>query len=111
MRQSGILAAMCLYALDNNVDRLADDHALAARIAGALKGYAGVDQVLPADTNIVIFDVAETAPTAAEIVESLEKDGIQADAFGERRIRLVTHLDVDEGAGDALCAGLSALLS
>ena len=111
MRQSGILAAMCLYALDNNVDRLADDHALAARIAGALKGYSGVDTVLPVDTNIVIFDVSETAPTAAEIVASLEKDGIQAGAFGERRIRLVTHLDVDEGAGDALCAGLSALLS
>ncbi len=111
MRQSGIVAAMCLYALDNNVERLADDHELAARIAKTLTTFAQVDRVLPADTNIVIFDVADTAPMASEIVESLEKDGILAGAFGDRRIRLVTHLDVDEDAGDALCNSLTALLS
>ena len=110
MRQSGILAAMCLYALDYNVERLADDHALAARIAEMLDGFRKVDRVLPADTNIVIFDLSETAPSAAEVVASLEKDGIQAGAFGDRRIRLVTHLDVDEAAGDALCGSLSGLL-
>jgi threonine aldolase len=111
MRQSGILAAMCLYALDNNVDRLAKDHALAARIAAELRKFGGVGTILPVDTNILIFDVTETAPSAAEIVASLERDGIQAGAFGERRIRLVPHLDVDERAGDALCASLSRLLS
>ena len=111
MRQSGILAAMCLYALDHNVERLADDHALAARIAETLDGFRKVDRVLPADTNIVIFDLSETAPSAAEVVASLEKDGIQAGAFGDRRIRLVTHLDVDAAAGDALCGSLSGLLS
>ena len=110
MRQSGILAAMCLYALDYNVERLADDHALAARIAEMLDGFRKVDRVLPADTNIVIFDLCETALSAAEVVASLEKDGIQAGAFGDRRIRLVTHLDVDEAAGDALCGSLSGLL-
>ena len=110
MRQSGILAAMCLYALDYNVERLADDHALAARIAEMLDGFRKVDRVLPADTNIVIFDLCESALSAAEVVASLEKDGIQAGAFGDRRIRLVTHLDVDEAAGDALCDSLSGLL-
>ena len=110
MRQSGILAAMCLYALDYNVERLADDHALAARIAEMLDGFRKVDRVLPADTNIVIFDLCESALSAAEVVASLEKDGIQAGAFGDRRIRLVTHLDVDEAAGDALCGSLSGLL-
>lgn len=110
MRQSGILAAMCLYALDHNVDRLAEDHARAARIAETLAGLAGVDQVLPADTNIVIFDLAENAPTAPDLVALLEADGILAGAFGARRIRLVTHLDVDDAATDALCGSLSAHL-
>ncbi len=111
MRQSGILAAMCLYGLDNNVERLAEDHDLAARIAEALATFDHVDRILPVDTNIIIFDVSEGAPTAPEIVASLEQDGILAGAFGERRIRLVTHLDVDKNAGDVLCKSLAALLS
>lgn len=111
MRQSGILAAMCLFALDNHVDRLAEDHELAARIAGELASFDLVDRVLPVETNIVIFDVSDIAPTAPEVVASLEKDGILAGAFGERRIRLVTHLDVNEIAGDALCKSLAVLLS
>lgn len=111
MRQSGILAAMCLYALDHNVERLAEDHALAARIAGELATFDLVDHVLPVETNIIIFDVSDAAPTAPEIVSSLEKSGILAGAFGERRIRLVTHLDVDGAAGDALCKSLSRILS
>jgi len=111
MRQSGIVASMCLYALDNNVDRLADDHALADRISAEVGAFAGVERVLPVGTNIVIFDLAESAPTAASIVDTLDNAGVQIGAFGERRIRVVTHLDVDEASGDALCGALGALLS
>ena len=111
MRQSGVLAAMCLYALDNNVEGLAQDHALASRIATELETLGRVERVLPVDTNIVIFDLSQTAPTAAAVVESLANDDIRVGAFGERRIRVVTHLDVDEVAGDALAVRLAALLS
>ncbi len=106
MRQSGIIAATCLYALDHHVDRLADDHALAARIGGALESLPRVDRVLPVDTNIVIFDIAAEGPTAAALVDRLAEDGCVIGAFGERRVRIVTHLDVDDTAGEALCAAL-----
>ena len=106
MRQSGIIAAACLYALDHHVDRLAGDHALAARIGGVLESLPRVDQVLPVDTNIVIFDISAEGPTAAELVDRLAEDGCIIGAFAERRVRIVTHLDVDAAAGDALCAAL-----
>ncbi|MEM9684440.1 MAG: threonine aldolase family protein [Pseudomonadota bacterium] len=107
MRQSGVLAAMCLYALDHNVERLADDHALAKSIAERLETLPKVETVLPVDTNIVIFDLAENAPSAPDLVRLCAEEGIVMGAFGDRRIRIVTHLDVDGRAGDALCAALS----
>ncbi len=110
MRQSGIVASMCLYALDNHVERLADDHALAADLATRIGEMALVDRVLPVETNIVIFDLADLAPTAAQLVASLEADNLRIGAFGERRIRIVTHLDVDAVAGDHLVDRLSRYL-
>lgn len=106
MRQSGVLAAMCLYALDHNVDRLANDHKLAKHIGGQLQQLAKVDCVLPVETNIVIFDVTNDAPSAGELVQLCENDGVKIGAFGPQRVRIVTHLDVDQRAGDALCASL-----
>ena len=106
MRQSGLIAAACLYALDNHVDRLADDHALAGRIGGVLDSLPGAAEVLPVETNIVIFDLVEGALNAAELSKRLAEDGCIVGAFGERRVRIVTHLDVDDTAGDALCASL-----
>lgn len=110
MRQSGILAAMCSFALDHHVARLAEDHALAAQIAKRLARFQGVTQILPVMTNIVIFDVAKAGPTAAEIASSLKAKGILVGAFGEFRLRIVTHLDVDSAAGESLCDALSELL-
>jgi len=107
MRQSGVLAAMCLYALDHNVERLADDHKLAKSIAGKVQLLAKVDCVLPVNTNIVIFDVADDAPSASELVRLCEGDDIKIGAFGARRIRIVTHLDVDQNAGATLCEVLA----
>ncbi|MEM1267026.1 MAG: threonine aldolase family protein [Pseudomonadota bacterium] len=68
LRQSGIVASMCLYALDNHVERLAEDHALAAHLGSEIGARAEVASVLPVETNIVIFDLAETAPPAATVV-------------------------------------------
>jgi len=106
MRQSGVLAAMCLHALDHHVERLAEDHALAVRISERVGQMPKVVRVLPVQTNIIIFDLAPDAPTAAEVVQACREDGIIIGAFGERRIRAVTHLDVDDRAADALCQSL-----
>jgi threonine aldolase len=111
MRQSGVLAAMCLHALDHNVARLADDHALAQTIARDLGTMGKVAEIRPVDTNIVIFDLAAHSPTAAELVALLERDGIRIGAFAERRVRIVTHLDVGPEAGEALCASLARHLA
>jgi threonine aldolase len=110
MRQSGVLAAMCLHALDHHVERLADDHALAARIAERISQMPKVARVLPVQTNIIIFDLTPDAPTAAEVVQACREDGVIIGAFGERRIRAVTHLDVDDVAADALCRSLARRL-
>ncbi|MGF1648862.1 MAG: threonine aldolase family protein [Hyphomicrobiaceae bacterium] len=109
MRQSGIAAAMCLHALDHHVERLADDHARAHRIACALEGFRDVAQVLPTETNIVIFDTAPAVP-AAKVVAVAEAHGVRILALGPHRIRIVTHLDVDDSAEAAVIAALAAAL-
>ncbi|MCP5366176.1 MAG: DegT/DnrJ/EryC1/StrS family aminotransferase [Hyphomicrobiales bacterium] len=110
LRQSGVLAAMCLYALDHNVDRLAEDNALAAHIGQGIGELPLVAGVLPVDSNIVIFDIAPEGPTAAALAEALAAEGILICEFGERRVRVVTHLDVDGADGDRLVDALSAHL-
>ena len=110
LRQSGFMAAPCLYALDHNVERLADDHRRAGQIAATLKDLELVEKVLPAETNIVIFDTTQDGPTAAELVSELLSRGILVGAFGERRIRIVTHIGVDQSDTDRLCDELKTLL-
>jgi threonine aldolase len=100
MRQAGILAAAGLYALDHNVDRLAEDHANAARLAAGLRdaGYT----VWPVETNIVIFEVPGDA---GEWCAALERQGVRMGATGPSTVRAVTHLDVDaDGISRALQA-------
>jgi len=111
MRQSGVIAAMCLYALDHNVERLADDNALAASIAEQLQQLDLVEGVLPADSNIVIFDLAPDGPDAATLVGLVREDGIAIGALDRRRVRIVTHLDVGQAAGRALMDSLTKHLS
>jgi len=111
LRQSGIVTAMCHYALDHNVDRLADDHALAASIADRIARLPGIRRVLPVQTNIIIFDLQPGALAAPELADRLRADGVLVGAFGADRIRAVTHLGVNPESGDALCAGLARHLS
>ena len=96
MRQSGILAAAGLYALDHNLARLAEDHANARLIAERLAGLRGVDlDLATVQTNIVIFHMAEDAPDAATIVARAKEPGVLVSALGARTVRAVTHLDVE----------------
>jgi threonine aldolase len=91
MRQAGFLAAAGIYALDHHVERLKIDHAHTRIIANELMKCAWVTNVLPVETNIILFD---TQPEAAIIVEKLAKKGIKASATAKNRIRFVFHLDV-----------------
>jgi threonine aldolase len=95
MRQAGILAAAGLYALDHNIERLAEDHASARLIAERLAGLSGVVLDLgTVETNIVIFRTAVGAPDAASVVARARDRGVLVSAFGPRTLRAVTHLDV-----------------
>ena len=106
LRQSGYVAATGLYALDNHIERLAEDHRLAASIGERLKAMPNVRHVLPVETNIVIFDIAETGPTASQVVERLLANGVRTGVFGPRTIRIVSHLGVDQASTDLLCRHL-----
>ena len=110
MRQSGVIASYCLYALENNVERLAEDHALASRISESLQVLSGIANLLPVETNIIIADLAADAPSAEQLVSKLRKESIHIGAFGEKRIRIVTHLDVNAQAADSLITALSNYL-
>ncbi|MBX6374573.1 MAG: aminotransferase class I/II-fold pyridoxal phosphate-dependent enzyme [Acetobacteraceae bacterium] len=92
MRQAGICAAACLYALDHHVDRLAEDHANAKAFARGLRQIPGIEVVEP-DTNLVYFDPSGAGMSAAELVRALRMHGIQISLLGGR-IRGCTHLDV-----------------
>jgi threonine aldolase len=93
MRQAGLLAAAASYALEHQVARLADDHALAQRLADGLAGLPGL-VVEPPQTNILFVDlVGEARARSAELIAFLAARGVRA--TGLYRLRFVTHLDVD----------------
>lgn len=94
MRQAGYLAAAGLYALDNNIERLEDDHLHAKILGEALAGKDFSGAILPVETNIVIFEVNGRF-TPKELVTALQAQGILSIAISATQVRLVTHLDVD----------------
>ncbi|RFZ84612.1 aminotransferase class I/II-fold pyridoxal phosphate-dependent enzyme [Mucilaginibacter terrenus] len=91
MRQAGFLAAAAIYALDHHVERLKIDHKHAQIIGEELSKQSWVTNVVPVETNIVLFD---TAAPAEGILAKLEAKGIKANTTDTHRIRFVTHLDV-----------------
>jgi len=95
MRQAGILAAACLYAVDHHVERLAEDHANAKRLANAIAEIPGfgLDPGI-VETNIIIFDVEPRLGTAADIVARLNQVGVKMLAVAPQQVRALTHLDV-----------------
>jgi threonine aldolase len=93
MRQSGILTAAGLWALDHNLGRLAEDHANAKRLASGLAGHPAVRPLAP-DTNIVMLDLVRD--TADAVIPRLAERGVLVTAFGPKRLRAITHLDVSD---------------
>ncbi len=95
MRQAGILAAACLYALEHNVERLAEDHAHAAVLARGLAEIEGVTLDPPeVDTNMVFARVDGLGLTPAQFCAGLLERGVRMGAYAGGRVRAVTHLDV-----------------
>lgn len=92
MRQAGFLAAAGIYALDNNVTRLKEDHSRAKKLGEVLSSLSYVDHVVPVETNIVIFTLNDKMK-GEDFVQKLAAENIKIVAFGKQTIRIVTHLD------------------
>ncbi|RZI71587.1 MAG: low-specificity L-threonine aldolase [Variovorax sp.] len=109
MRQAGLLAAAASHALDHHIDRLADDQALAQRLAAGLGGIEGLVVERP-HTNIVFVDLTGAAQArSAELIAHLNAEGILA--TGLYRLRFVTHLDVDAAGVDRAVGAIRAFFN
>lgn len=95
MRQSGYLAAAGIYALNNNIDRLKEDHKNAREIAKMISNLPFVDKVEPVDTNIIIFSLAKGMDVKSYL-HKFNEQGILALGFGGNSIRMVTHLEITD---------------
>jgi len=111
MRQVGILAAAGLFALDHHVERLADDHARAQRLAFALaEAVDGVVVPEHVETNIVVLDLSSTPWTAAALAAAARVEGVLVSDLGPTFARLVTHLDIDDDDAAQAAEVLTGLL-
>jgi threonine aldolase len=109
MRQSGILAAAALHGLDVHLPRMHEDHARAKTLAKRIEKVGGV-KVVPPDTNIVMIDLV-AGQTSAQVAARAESKGLLVTEWHDTRVRVVTHLDVDDAgiakAGDILAEALA----
>jgi threonine aldolase len=108
MRQSGFLAAAAIYAIKNNVNRLKEDHRRASTIASFLGSMNYVSEVMPVQTNIVIFRLNERY-SQGEFLSLINEKGLWAVGFGSDKIRLVTHLDYTDEMLDQTLQILTSL--
>ncbi len=95
MRQAGMLAAAGFYALKNNIQRLEDDHIRAKLLESTLEEQAWVEDILPVETNIVVFKLIESV-SPQEFIAYLKQNAIHAAIFGPQQIRMVTHLNITD---------------
>jgi threonine aldolase len=110
MRQVGIFAAAALYGLDHCIERLAEDHANARRIAGRLANCRRIElDLATVQTNIIVFRLAPGAPDAAALVGRARERGVLVTAFGPRTVRAVTHLDVSPAQCERAAGILAAI--
>jgi threonine aldolase len=105
MRQAGVIAAGSLYAFEHHVDRLAEDHERAKRLADGLRD-AGYD-VKPPETNIVLVEVGETA----RFLDALAGEGVLATPMTGGTVRFCTHLDVGDAEVEAAIEAASRITS
>ena len=109
MRQAGVLAAAGSYALDHHLDRMADDHALARRLAQGLQGIHGLEVVAP-DTNIVFVNLSDDLQSRASgLIPFLEARGVLT--TGLYRVRFVTHIDVDAAGVDKAISAIRSFFA
>jgi threonine aldolase len=109
MRQSGIIAAAGLYALDHNIGQLAEDNANAKQLGDAIAAIPGLQLAMPTvESNIVFFKVSKPSMTSAQLIAKLLERQVRMSVFAGDRIRAVTHLDVSKAdigrAADTLAA-------
>ncbi len=93
MRQSGYLAAAAIYALENNLERLAEDHKKAEEIGEVLQSLDCIKKVEPIETNIIIFEIDESKLSSEAFLEQLTKNQVSIIGMGQGKLRIVTHLD------------------
>lgn len=97
MRQAGILAAACIFALDNNIDRLKEDHENARLLASELKNLAGIFiDMKQVQTNMVMIHIRHPKYNSETLSQALLSEGLAANAVDSERIRAVTHLNVSK---------------
>jgi threonine aldolase len=100
MRQAGFLAAAGIYAMDNHIDRLADDHKKAAEIGKVLSKLGFIKKVEPIETNIIIFELDESQISSSDFLKKLEENQISIIGMGQGKLRIVTHLDYTDAMHD-----------
>jgi threonine aldolase len=110
MRQSGILAAAALYALDHNLERIAEDHANAKALAAGLRGHPAIRALEP-DSNIVMLDLVREQDSADTVIPRLAERGVKVSPYGPKRLRAVTHLDVDHQGIDRALVIIAEVLA
>ncbi|WP_242119145.1 threonine aldolase family protein [Aestuariivivens sediminicola] len=108
MRQAGYLAAAALFALDNNMERLEEDHRKAKEIGAVLGRLPVVKSIDPIETNIVIFELKDTIDEL-EFIKLLDSQNVQIIAMGGGKLRMVTHLDYTQTMHERLLAILSSI--
>ncbi|MDG2343651.1 MAG: GntG family PLP-dependent aldolase [Flavobacteriales bacterium] len=106
MRQVGVVAAAGNYALENNIERLKNDHLHAKMIAQALRKCSWINSILPVETNIVVGYLNEDRDNN-EFVELLAKKNIKIIPFGKGRIRMVTHLEINKQTAEKVVEELN----
>jgi threonine aldolase len=108
MRQAGFMAAAGIYAFQHHIDRLAEDHQHASRLAEALKKKDFVRSVMPVETNIIIVDLGPGCQ-AKELAQRLKEQGVLVIPISANQLRFVTHLDVSPAMVDRAVGVLEAM--
>lgn len=108
MRQAGFMAAAGLYALENNIARLKDDHKRAKVIAEVLAMQSYIEEVSPVQTNIIVFKLSKSLPDK-EFIKTIKEKNILCSVFGPQTIRMVTHLDFTDEMLDLMLKTLKGI--
>ncbi len=109
MRQAGYMAAAGIYALENQIDRLADDHKKAKEIGAILQSLSFIKKVEPLETNIIIFEINEDYLSAEAFIEKLRKKDIHIIGMGSSKLRIVTHMDYTDQMHETLLKTIKTL--